>query len=362
MKPTFFKTRPKLKNVRFVDAYNSGITELFFLKHPSLKKGAPLVKQKLAEFTKTYRNRGLWIYFDDSKILVHTVNEQDYFKLRTARNKNLITEGEQKTYRDCSVGIAGLSVGSCVLAALVMSGGPKRIKIADFDTLELTNLNRIKAKLTDIGLNKTEIAAKQVWEVDPFAQISLFPNGLGKKNLTNFLLGKPKLDVFIDEMDSLPLKLEARFLCRQYKIPVLMATDNGDSVVLDVERFDREPKRKIFHGLLGDANPKKFENLNYRDWLALATKIVGPEYLTPAMQSSLLEIGKTLPSVPQLGPVASVAGAAMALALRRIASGQSMPSGRYVISLEEKLLPNYMSSAAVKSRKKQTEKFKKSFH
>ena len=58
-----------------------------------------------------------------------------------------------------------------------------------------------------------------------------------------------------------------------------MATDNGDNIILDVERFDLEPERPILHGLIGDVKPDDFKTMNYEEWLKLATKIVGFENL-----------------------------------------------------------------------------------
>jgi len=63
------------------------------------------------------------------------------------------------------------------------------------------------------------------------------------------------------------------------------------------------------------------------------------------MQDSLLEIGRLIAAVPQLGSTASIAGSAIAFAARRIANNQEMPSGRYIFSLEEKLIPNYSDPA-----------------
>lgn len=362
MKPIIYKTKPKLNTkFNFVDAFTPALPEIFFIQNPQLKKDNPETKKQLNFFLKNTTFTDRWIYYKEDNILIRSLDEKYYFKLRTSRNKNLITEQEQNNFRNLSIGIAGLSVGSCVLSALVISGGPKYIKIADFDTLEVTNLNRIKAKLKDIGKNKIQIAAKEVWELDPDAQLTLFENGITKKNLKNFLSNKPKLDIFIDEMDNLPLKIQSRFLCRKLKIPVIMATDNGDSVLLDIERFDLEPKREIFHGLIGKIKPNSLDNITYNDWLKLATKIVGGEYLTTSMQDSLTQIGKSIPAVPQLGAIASVAGAAISLALRRIASQLDMPSGRYLISLEEKIIPDYFSIKAKKFRKRKTQEFKLNF-
>ena len=48
------------------------------------------------------------------------------------------------------------------------------------------------------------------------------------------------------------MKLLVREMARERRIPVLMET--SDRGVLDVERFDLEPDRPIFHGLLGPAS------------------------------------------------------------------------------------------------------------
>jgi hypothetical protein len=79
------------------------------------------------------------------------------------------------------------------------------------------------------------------------------------------------------------------------------------------------------------------------------------------MQNSLLLIGKELAGVGQLGTVANIAGAAVCFVLRRIANKQAMPSGRYTISLEEILVPNYNTTNQKSLRNKQTEGFIKKF-
>ena len=140
-----------------------------------------------------------------------------------------------------------------------------------------------------------------------------------------------------------------------------MATDNGDDVIIDIERFDLEEARPVFHGLVDEKKPEELNNLNYRTWLKLSTQIVSPNYLTEKMQDSLLEIGKTISAVPQLGTTASMAGAAISYAVRRIASHQNMPSGRYAIGLEEKLVPNFSSPDNVEKRAKKTNDFLNKF-
>lgn len=343
--------------VKEVDAYSSALRELFFIDNPSLKKGMPETPDKLKAFLEQIKIDPVWVYYQERGVAVKTVPEDIYFKLRTSRNKDIISEQEQAKFRGVKIGIAGLSVGSAVINALVTSGGPKYIKIADFDEVEITNLNRIRAGLFDIGRNKSHIAAEHIYALDPYAQVRLWDKGITKETLESFINDDFPLDIFIDEMDSLDLKVLARFVCQKKGIPVLMATDNGDSIVLDVERFDQEPQRKIFHNLLGDFSASDMEGLDYKQWLQLATKIVGPEYLTERMQDSVLDIGKNIPAVPQLGPTASMAGAAISYVVRRIANNLDMPSGRYIVGLEEKLIPEYNSPQALSARKDKTQSF-----
>ena len=75
-------------------------------------------------------------------------------------------------------------------------------------------------------------------QIDPFVEVVLYPVGVHDDNLTAFLLRGGKLDVLIDECDSIDIKLKLRFTARLHKIPVLMET--SDRSLIDVERFDLE--------------------------------------------------------------------------------------------------------------------------
>jgi len=61
--------------------------------------------------------------------------------------------------------------------------------LADFDELSLSNLNRLRAGVHEVGLNKTVIAARQMYEIDPYLEIARFPDGLHEDNLDSFLVG-----------------------------------------------------------------------------------------------------------------------------------------------------------------------------
>jgi molybdopterin/thiamine biosynthesis adenylyltransferase len=199
--------------------------------------------------------------------------------------------------------------------------------------LEITNLNRIRAGLPDLGMNKTDIAAKNAWEVDPFLDLDLWPEGITEKTLQKFM-SKPRLDVFIDEMDNIGMKIMSRNVCRELGIPVVMATDNGDGAIIDVERFDEDPARPIFHGRV---NVDEFDtaNMTREAFIKMANAIIDPKLFTARQLSSIQSIGTQISGVPQIGTAASIAGAAAAYAVRQILTKQHLPSGRYIIGCEQ---------------------------
>ncbi len=299
--PKIYKNKSVLpRGTRIIDASNSALREFFFISNPTLRPEQPGLESKLTAFIKRMRKQTVWVYYPWKKVAVHCPSESIYFRLRTARNRHAIMEEEQKSYRDFSVGVVGLSVGSGIVSALAITGGPKRLKIADFDALEVTNLNRIKGTLADIGSNKALVAARAVWDIDPFAKIQIWPEGIKSETAKKFLRGSPKLDVLVDEMDSLAIKVKIRIIARTHRIPVIMATDNGDDVIIDVERFDKEPHRPLFHNRIKNIERMNLEQLSYPQWLDLATKIVGGKELTKRMKLSVSEIGKTIAGVPSL--------------------------------------------------------------
>jgi len=110
--------------------------------------------------------------------------------LRTARNKNFITAAEQKRYRNLKIGIMGMSVGSNVIWPLVASGGPKFLRIADADTIEISNLNRMLAPILEnvgkdfgdrmeflkINLDAIPMTAQKLG-IDKIPTVIVFKNG-----------------------------------------------------------------------------------------------------------------------------------------------------------------------------------------
>lgn len=331
--------------IHVYDDYRNQLKELFFINNPKISRKEEK-NNKFEEHCKDIggdeglKEEGVWVYYPWISSLCHILEDEKFQKVRTARNKNLISSKEQRNFYNSTVGIAGLSVGNSIALSIVLQGGAKRIKLADHDTLELTNLNRIRAGVNYLGVTKTEMTAKQIYLLNPYSEIEIFDDGLTEKNIDSFF---EELDVVIDEIDDLSIKHLIRERARERRKPVIMAADNGDSGVVDIERYDLYPEQKFFHGRMGEVTYKSLKKLSKIETGKLITKHIGLENVGQRMQESLLEIGKSLVSWPQLGGTALLNGAAVAYCVRRILNDQKLEDNRSIISLDEKLGKGYNS-------------------
>ncbi|EKT82739.1 hypothetical protein WSS_A10947 [Rhodococcus opacus M213] len=274
----------------------------------------------------------VWAYYSWRRTVVRLLGRTSFRRLRLDRNRNKITAHEQERLEHVTVGIVGLSVGHAVALALTLEGACGGLRLADFDTLELSNLNRVPGTVLDLGVNKAVVAARRIAEIDPYVIVTLWEDGLDVESVAEFLDG---LDVVIDECDSLDVKVSLRREARRRGLPVLMAT--SDRGLLDVERFDLEPDRPVFHGVIGDVDVESLAGLGSRDKIPLVLRILDAGQLSATMAASLVEVDETISTWPQLGGEVLLGGAEVAAAVRRIGLGQPLASGRCRMDLDQHL-------------------------
>ncbi len=279
---------------------------------------------------------GRWVYYPWSRRLVHLLAEAEYRELRTDRNRNKLTREEQERLRRCRIGVAGLSVGMATAVTLALEGVGGAFHLADFDTLALSNLNRLRAGAQDLGVNKAVLAARQLFELDPYLDVTLFTRGVEEASLDAFLglaPGARRLDLLVEECDDLLMKLRLRERAREARMPVLMET--SDRGMVDVERFDLEPSRPILHGLVGDVRSEQLRGATPKEKLPVVLKILDERRLSPRMAATLPEIGKTVSTWPQLASAVALGGAVATDTARRLLLGGMNGSGRFYVDLEQ---------------------------
>ena len=318
-------------------------SELWNVRNPHLKDnsaGQQMLEEKL-------------IRFSNKEI----PSKKIFFELVTARNRNLINIEEQNKLRKTVVGFFGLSVGAIAALTWMLQSRADCIKIVDYDKIAPTNLNRLPFGWGDIGKLKTDVLAQRLLEINPFAKVVITNN---KTAAAQFKLFEetPKLDFVIDEIDDIEGKLNLRKLAKKKKLPLIQAADVGDNVFLDVERYDLEPQPKFFLDRIPNVEKIDFSSLSRLEKRKLIINLVGLDRNSEKMLLSLMAIGGSVTTWPQLGATATISGGLVATAIKKIVLGENVESGRYYFSQDEILVNDFQSSQRTSFRNKLTRQIK----
>ncbi len=346
LRPLFFKLEEGsdretlhqlIKNnpqIVIIDEIQSQLEELIKLRHPQEK----LSKEGLTEKIETHLgktnldNYGVWVYYPWRNVLVHLLDKKEFVEVRTNRNQNKITIEEEKVLATKKIGIIGLSVGKAIALTIAMERICGEIVLADFDVIELSNLNRIQTGVHHFNTKKTIVAAREIAEIDPFLKVTCYNEGLTEANINDFFTKGKNLDICVEVCDGLEIKILTRQKAKALGIPVVM--DTNDNGMIDIERFDLETERPIFHGLLKNFDISKINKaITNKDKLPIVNAIVGFENMSERLKKSLPEIGKSILTWPQLASSVVLGGAITCDVCRRIFLEEFKTSGRYFVNL-----------------------------
>ncbi|TAH00247.1 MAG: hypothetical protein EAZ15_09515 [Sphingobacteriales bacterium] len=323
------------KKVAFIhdEIYNQ-LEELIKCKNPSIKLNKVETKNLIDIHLNgiDIESYGVWVFYPWSKKLVHLLNMNEFIEVRTNRNKNKITVEEQANLQSKIIGVLGLSVGQSIALTLAMERTCGELRLADFDSAELSNLNRIRTGVYNLGISKTVLAAREIYEIDPFLKVKIFSEGLNNENIDDFFLKDGKLDLFIEVCDSIEIKIDSRLKARELNVPVVM--DTNDRGMLDIERFDLEPDRNIFHGYLDKFIVDNKIAVTPENKADILMSILSFDKLSERMQLSMAQIGKTINTWPQLASSVVLGGAITTDICRRILLDEHTDSGRYYVDLD----------------------------
>ncbi len=253
--------------------------------------------------------------------------------LSTVRNLFLIESAEQEKLSKSVIAFFGMSVGSHAATTYMLQAKPKKIKIADPDYISSTNLNRLKLGVNTISKYKVNEIKKQLLSLNPLANIEILKSTL-HEDMEDFCK-KSQTDLIVDAVDDLSSKLKIRQLARELKLPVIMATDVGENIFIDIERHDLAGDTPFFHGAVKDIESIDLKNISIKRRKQLIIKILGFKDHSLRMLYSLNMIGKKINTWPQLASTAAIAGGLTTKAITKIILGKNIPSGRYYFSTDK---------------------------
>lgn len=156
------------------------------------------------------------------------------FDYTTAFSRNIgwTTESEQQSLRGKRVAIAGMGgVGGFHLRTLARLG-VGRFCIADLDDFELANFNRqAGAGMSTLDRSKVEVLAGMARDINPEADIRVFPQGVHAQNLAEFFRD---VDLYVDGLDFFAFEAREQVFayCAEHRIPAVTVAPLGMSAAL----------------------------------------------------------------------------------------------------------------------------------
>ena len=151
------------------------------------------------------------------------------------------------------VGLGGLgSPAALYLAAAGVGRGPGgSLTLADFDTVELSNLQRQIAHTTArAGELKSQSAKAACLEIDPDLTVNTIDHGLDEEDLAELL---PGLDAVLDCTDNFPTRFALNAVCVEHRVPLITGAAirfDGQITVVDT----RQPEAPCYRCLYTDGD------------------------------------------------------------------------------------------------------------
>ena len=143
------------------------------------------------------------------------------------RNLGFISQIEHEHLQKSTVAIAGAGGDGGELAITLAQLGVGRFRIADPEKFEVNNLNRqAGASYKTIGQNKAAAVAEIIKDINPYAEVDIFTDGVTPDNIDKFVKGA---DLVIDETEYTHVELGAMIAraARKYNLPDLMTLNIG---------------------------------------------------------------------------------------------------------------------------------------
>ncbi|WP_295608976.1 HesA/MoeB/ThiF family protein [uncultured Methanobrevibacter sp.] len=117
-----------------------------------------------------------------------------------SRQMSIVTRSEQQRFKDAKITVIGCGgIGGETIEMLARMGIGELV-LVDKDAFDLSNLNRqTLASLTDLGLDKSAVAAEKVRLINPYVKVTTFNEHVDQTNIDK-VIGDS--NIVIDALDN----------------------------------------------------------------------------------------------------------------------------------------------------------------
>lgn len=116
-----------------------------------------------------------------------------------------LSKEELERVANVRVGIAGAGGLGSNLAVMLVRTGFRRLKIADFDVVVISNLNRQFYFQKDVGSKKVEALSRNLKAIDPDVSVEISDIRLDRENMTEFFADS---EIVAEAFDRAEMKTE----------------------------------------------------------------------------------------------------------------------------------------------------------
>ena len=171
----------------------------------------------------------------------------DKYKERT---KIVIGQDGIDLLRNANILVFGIGgVGSYVVEGLVRAG-IGNLTIVDFDTVDITNINRqIPALHSTIGMNKTDVLEKRIKDINPEINLKCHTRLYNEDTSDTLLDGD--YDFVVDAIDMVPSKIHLIESCYKRGLNIISSMGMGNKLdptmieIADIHKTEMCPLAKI---------------------------------------------------------------------------------------------------------------------
>lgn len=171
----------------------------------------------------------------------------DKYKERT---KIVIGQDGIDLLRNANILVFGIGgVGSYVVEGLVRAG-IGNLTIVDFDTVDITNINRqIPALHSTIGMNKTDVLEKRIKDINPEINLKCHTSLYNEDTSDTLLDGD--YDFVVDAIDMFPSKIHLIESCYKRGLNIISSMGMGNKLdptmieIADIHKTEMCPLAKI---------------------------------------------------------------------------------------------------------------------
>ncbi len=209
-----------------------------------------------------------------------------------SRFEVLVGSENLQTLKNKSVFILGLGgVGGYVCEALARSG-VGRLVLMDFDSVDVTNINRqIIALQSTVGRKKVDVMKERILDINPDCKVEVYDTFLGE-DLS--ILDTISFDFFIDCCDTVSTKKKIISYCLDKNIPFLTCLGTAkkfDPSLLEITYLSKtynDPLARILRKYVKDNHIKGKIPVCFSRELPVQVKDLGSTSFVPSSAGLLI--------------------------------------------------------------------------